>query len=266
LAPSIRAGRHGTPDAMDSHAGDKRRSEMHGAALEIFEGLAASYERVVDVATLVQDRYWKRWVYENAGVKSGDLVLDIGCGTCLFEERLDRCRCNVVGLDLTERMIRIGMSKEIPGVEGLVHGDAESLPFPDGIFDVVVSCYVPKYVDVARFVKEASRVMKDGGRIALYDFVRPNGLLSPFLRLYIGGVLPVVGRLLEFTKNETAITFKNLPRIINKTTWDKGIAEAFECECVRTRAFKALSHGVVGAYSGTKTDPRGPMSDARSPS
>jgi len=256
-APSIRASRDGTLDAMVDHARDKPGSEMHEAALEIFEGLATSYERVLDVATLAQDRYWKRWVYENAEVKSGDLVLDVGCGTCLLEEQLDRCGCNLVGLDLTERMIRIGRSKEIPGVVGLVHGDAESLPFPDGIFDVVVSCYVPKYVDVTRFVKEASRVLKIGGRIALYDFVRPNGLLSPFLRLYIGGVLPIVGQLLEFTRSEASITFKNLPRIIDGTTWDKGIAEAFERESVRRRTFKALSRGVVGAYSGTKTDPRG---------
>ena len=227
---------------------------MHGTALEIFGGLAASYERVLGAATLAQDRYWKRWVYENAGVKSGEFVLDIGCGTCLFEERLDRCRCNVVGLDLTERMIRIGMSKRITSVEGLICGDAESLPFPDAVFDVVISCYVPKYVDVVRFAKDVSRVLKKGGRVALYDFVRPKGPSSPFLRLYIGGLLPIVGRLLGFAGSETATTFKNLPQIIGKTTWDKEIAQAFECESVRTRVFEALSHGVVGAYSGIKTD------------
>lgn len=238
---------------MDESAMRPRSAEMHATALEIFGGLAASYERVVDVATLAQDRYWKRWVCDHVGVKSGERVLDIGCGTCLLEEQLDRYGCSVVGLDLTERMVRIGNSKRIASVEGLVHGDAESLPFPDGMFDAVVSCYVPKYVDVTKFAKEASRVLKTGGRIALYDFVHPRGPLSPILRLYIQGALPVVGHVLEFTGSETASTFRNLPRIIDETTWDEGIAEAFERHGVSRRAYRALCHGVVRAFSGTKS-------------
>ncbi len=238
---------------MDGAAEHGRSEEMHAAALEIFGGLATSYETVLNVATLAQDRYWKRWAYENAGVKPGERVLDIGSGTCLLEDKLDRVGCSMVGVDLTEEMIRIGLSKRISSVEGLVQGDAESLPFPDGTFDAVVSCYVPKYVDIARFASESSRVLKEGGRVALYDFVRPRGPYSPFLKLYIGGVLPAVGRFLEFAKSEAATTFKNLPCIIDQTRWDESIAEAFEREGVQRRTLRTLSHGAVGAYFGAKT-------------
>jgi len=225
---------------------------MHGAALEIFGGLAKSYERVLQLATLAQDRHWKRWVYDRAGVKPGERVLDIGCGTCLLEEKLDRSGCHFVGLDLTEQMVRIGASKRLGSIEGLLLGDAESLPFPKDTFDVVVSCYVPKYVDVTRFADEASRVLRTGGRIALYDFVRPRGRLSPFLKVYIQGVLPIVGCLLGLARSKSAITFKNLPRIIDEAEWNENVQEAFESEGIRTEICKTLSHGVVCAYSGKK--------------
>ncbi len=230
----------------------KRSLDLHDAALEIFGGLAQTYERTLDIATLAQDRYWKRWVCESAGLKRGERVLDVGCGTCLLEKQLDRYGCSVVGVDLTERMIRLGASKSIPSVEGLIQGDAESLPFPDGVFDVVISCYVVKYVDIARFAKEASRVLKSGGRVVLYDFVRPRGPYSPLLKLYIEVALPIVGRLLTIAGSEAATTFRNLPRIIDETAWDGRTEEAFEGEGVSARTFGALSHGVVWAYSGSK--------------
>ncbi len=141
---------------------------IQGTALEIFGGLASSYERALDLATMTQDRYWKCWVVENASIRAGDRVLDIGCGTCLLEERLEDTGCMVVGLDLTEQMIRIGQSKNLVCLEGLLVGDAEALPFPDGTFDAVVCCYVPKYVDRARFAREVARVLRAGGKVVSY--------------------------------------------------------------------------------------------------
>jgi len=221
-------------------------------ALEIFGRLASTYERVLDVATLYQDRHWKRWVYDNAGTKAGDRLLDVGCGTCLLEESMEGRKCRVVGLDLTEQMIRIGQSKGIASVEALLVGDAEFLPFADDAFDVVVSCYVPKYVTLAKFAEEVSRVLRPGGRVALYDFVRPRGLLSPFLRLYIHGALRIAGQIVELVGSEAAPTLWNLPRIVEGARWNEGIAEAFRGKGVRTLTNRTFSGGIVGAFSGMK--------------
>jgi demethylmenaquinone methyltransferase/2-methoxy-6-polyprenyl-1,4-benzoquinol methylase len=227
---------------------------MQGTALEIFGGLASSYERALDVATLGQDRYWKRWVNDNADIRASERVLDVGCGTCLLEELVEGRGCRVVGLDLTERMIRIAQSKRVACVEALLVGDAESLPFPDDAFDVVLSCYVSKYVDLGRFAEEVARVLRPGGRVVLYDFVRPSGPLSPLLRLYIHGALRIAGYLLRLVGSETALTLRNLPRIVEGARWNEGIAAAFGGEGVQTLTCKTLSRGVVGAFSGRKAD------------
>ncbi|MGP8124716.1 MAG: class I SAM-dependent methyltransferase [Nitrososphaerales archaeon] len=230
---------------------------IQGTALEIFGGLASSYERALDLATMTQDRYWKCWVVENASIRAGDRVLDIGCGTCLLEERLEDTGCMVVGLDLTEQMIRIGQSKNLVCLEGLLVGDAEALPFPDGTFDAVVCCYVPKYVDRARFAREVARVLRAGGKVVSYDFVRPAGPFSLLLRLYLHGAMPITAYLLGLVGSEAATTFRNLPRIVEGARWSEGIAEIFGVEGVQTLVSKTLSGGVVGVFSGVK-EPKQP--------
>ncbi len=225
---------------------------MKDTALQLFEGLAASYERALDAATLLQDRYWKRWVADRARVSSADRVLDVGCGTLLLEERLSGRWNHITGLDLTEEMIRIGQSKRLENVELLVNGDAEMLPLADESFDVVVSCYVVKYVDTAKFVSELARVTKQRGRVVVYDFVRPRGATFLILELYLHGALRVGGLFLRLAGKKTAFTFSNLGRIVDSATWDMRFGLLMERVGFEKKEFELLSGGVVAAYYGTK--------------
>ncbi|WP_207485480.1 methyltransferase domain-containing protein [Arenibaculum pallidiluteum] len=74
---------------------------------------------------------------------------------------------NATMLTLTERRAaRDGLLDRLD----LREGDAEALPFPDGVFDFVGSAQVFEYVpDVARAVAEAFRVLRPGARAALLD-------------------------------------------------------------------------------------------------
>lgn len=189
-------------------------------ALKIFRGLSASYDPVLDYGTLMQDRRWKAWVARNARLTSGSKVLDIGCGTCILEERLRR-DCLVVGLDLTEEMLRIAQARHPRTVDSLLRSDGEKLPFRDGVFDAVVSCYVVKYCETRILASEMARVLRPGGRLALYDFVRPRGSTWPFNAIYTYGGLRLFGRLLEVKGSSSAYTFAALPRIIASSRWEE---------------------------------------------
>lgn len=225
---------------------------LKSTALQLFERLAGSYDRAVDYATFFQDRYWKKWVAKQMPGRDADLVLDLGCGTLLMEERLAHWSCRFVGLDLTERMVRIGRSKELGNVSLLVNGDAEYLPFPDKAFDSVISCYVAKYVNVFKFSSELARVTKPGGAAVLYDFARPRGALAPFIDLYIQWGLRTAGVLLELARKEAAFTFTTLPGIIEETEWDLEIVRAMEGAGFETSDVRRMTAGVVFAYSGRK--------------
>jgi len=189
-------------------------------ALKIFRGLSASYDPVLDYGTLMQDRRWKAWVARKARLTRGSKVLDIGCGTCILEGRLRR-DCLVVGVDLTEEMLRIAQARRPQTVDSLLRSDGEKLPFRDGIFDAVVSCYVVKYCETRILASEMARVLKLGGRLALYDFVRPRGSTWPFNAIYTYGGLRLFGKLLEVKGSSSAYTFAALPRIIAGSRWEE---------------------------------------------
>lgn len=158
-----------------------------------------------------------------------------------------------VGLDLSREMIQVGRSKELGNVALVVNGDAEALPFPEGAFGSVVSCYVAKYVRLPAFAAELARVTKEGGTAALYDFAKPRGVLAPFLELYIQAGLRGVGSLLKLARRSSAYTYSNLPAIIEGSTWDCGIVRAMEGAGFQTLTTDRLTGGVVFAYAGRKT-------------
>ena len=119
---------------------------------------------------------WGRALY--AAVASGaDLagadVLEVGCGrgggaAFVMESLGPR---SVTGVDLATTAIRRCRARYgRPGLTFRV-GDAERLPFPDGRFDVVISVESTHcYPDVPRFLAEARRVLRPGGRLLLADF------------------------------------------------------------------------------------------------
>jgi demethylmenaquinone methyltransferase / 2-methoxy-6-polyprenyl-1,4-benzoquinol methylase len=226
---------------------------MKATSSILFAGLARSYERALDYATLFQDRRWKSWAIQKLEAGADDVVLDVGSGTLVLEERLAGKGCSFVALDLAPEMIRVGQRKKMGNVSLMLNADAEFLPFGDGTFDSVVSCYVPKYVDVGRFAKELARVTRPGGTAVLYDFAKPVGPLAPLIELYIQGGLRVAGFALDLLGRDEAFTFRNLPWIVDRTSWDREIEGAMEQSGFESVAAERLTGGVVFAYCGRRS-------------
>ena len=223
-----------------------------GMAIRLFQGLASSYDRTADWATLFQDRYWKEWVMKRFPDSNGGLALDLGCGTLLLEGRLAGNKGRFIGLDLSKHMLRAGGTKALPNVALLTRGDAERLPFPDQSFEVVVSCYVAKYVNKIRFADEIARVARPGGVVLVYDFIRPRGLAAPFLEFYVRAGLGVFGFLLSRQRRDSAFAFQNLPRIVDDAVWARGFVEAMEQRGIQTVETEKLTGGIVFAFCGRK--------------
>jgi SAM-dependent methyltransferase len=112
-------------------------------------------------------------------------VLDVGCG---FGGTLDMLRRRagrgrLAGVNIDERQLRQGRDLLVADDEaardlGLVVGDGCRLPLADACFDhvVAVEC-VFHFPSRKRFVREAARVLRPGGTLALTDFLsRPGGL------------------------------------------------------------------------------------------
>ena len=112
---------------------------------------------------------WTPIVADAAGIKSGQRVLDVACGTgVLAREAAGRVggAGSVTGLDRNEGML--AMARRVaPAVEWKA-GRAEQLPFPDASFDAVVSQFgLMFFDDRVQALREMRRVLKPGGRLAV---------------------------------------------------------------------------------------------------
>lgn len=93
-------------------------------------------------------------------------ALDVGCGTGMSTLALKEIAARVVGLDASAEMV--AHAPEGVGVEFCV-GDAARLPFAAGAFDLLTVCQVFHWLDRARFMAEARRVLRAGGWMVVYD-------------------------------------------------------------------------------------------------
>jgi SAM-dependent methyltransferase len=112
---------------------------------------------------------------ELARVTSDDRVLDAGSGiggTARF--LAGQYDCTVTAIDLTEEYCETARwLNGLVGLDGKIsvrQGDVTNLPFGDAAFDVVVSQHVQMNVaGKARLYAEARRVLRPGGRLAIWD-------------------------------------------------------------------------------------------------
>jgi len=105
----------------------------------------------------------------HAKVKRGDGVLDVACGTGVVSVTAARIGAKVTALDLTPELLqRARENARISQVQVDFHeGDAESLPFGDSSFDVVLSQFGHIFAPRPEVVTaEMLRVLKPGGTIA----------------------------------------------------------------------------------------------------
>jgi O-methyltransferase len=103
----------------------------------------------------------------------GKRVLDVGCGRGGNAAALSRYfgAAEVVGLDLSAPAITLARRAIDDPRVTFVIGDALSLPFAEGRFDVITNIESAQhYPDKNRFFNEARRVLAPGGHFCITDF------------------------------------------------------------------------------------------------
>jgi SAM-dependent methyltransferase len=146
-----------------------------------------------DYASVAERELWPlgQRVVERVGIRAGERVLDVACGTGNAAIRAASGGGRVTGVDLTPELFETGRRLATDaGVEvEWVEGDAEALPFDDESFDVVVSIvgamFAPRHEVAAR---ELVRMLRPGGRLALLNWAEGSSIAAGFQA--VGRYLP----------------------------------------------------------------------------
>ncbi|MHB0877100.1 MAG: class I SAM-dependent methyltransferase [Anaerolineae bacterium] len=102
-------------------------------------------------------------------------VLEVGCGTGHFTRRFACRGLRAAGLDASPAMLAVAVERQ--GGPAYVRGWAESLPFPDGSFDVVAFVTSLEFLaDQAAAFREARRVGRLGVLLGVLNLASPLGL------------------------------------------------------------------------------------------
>jgi demethylmenaquinone methyltransferase/2-methoxy-6-polyprenyl-1,4-benzoquinol methylase len=220
----------------------------------MFGRIASRYDLVNTLMTFGRDRAWQRRVIHRAQPPPGSRLLDVGCGTGGLAHAALRFdpRLQVTAVDFTLEMMRVGRASADVSVPSPVWcgADALALPFPDAVFDAVISGYLLRNVtDIRQALAEQVRVAKPGGRIVGLDTAPPpDDWRRPWILLYLMRVVPLVGRWVSGDRH----AYRYLPASTRAFKRPAQIAALMREAGLVQVAWEALMFDTVMIVSGTK--------------
>ena len=203
----------------------------------LFATIADRYDFITIALSFGLDRRWKTRLVNLASPAAGARALDLATGTGDIAFALAARGADVVGLDITHRMLVLARAKRR---EKFVVGDMMALPFPPRSFDIVTTGYGLRNVpSLTIAVDEIQRVLRPGGQLVSLDFNRPSNAV---VRAAFLAYLTLVGAALGWILHRDPDTYRYIPASILQYSDAAAVARLLEA-----RGFaRATYHPILG--------------------
>ncbi|PYQ76954.1 MAG: bifunctional demethylmenaquinone methyltransferase/2-methoxy-6-polyprenyl-1,4-benzoquinol methylase [Acidobacteria bacterium] len=203
----------------------------------LFATIADRYDFTTIALSFGLDRRWKTRLVNLASPAAGARALDLATGTGDIAFALAARGADVVGLDITHRMLVLARAKRR---EKFVVGDMMALPFPPRSFDIVTTGYGLRNVpSLTIAVDEIQRVLRPGGQLVSLDFNRPSNAV---VRAAFLAYLTLVGAALGWILHRDPDTYRYIPASILQYSDAAAVARLLEA-----RGFvRATYHPILG--------------------
>lgn len=169
-----------------------------------------------------------------AQLNAGEIVLDLGAGggiDVLLSAKRVGPTGKAFGLDMTDEMLALANeNKRKAGAENVefLKGEIENIPLPDNSVDVIISnCVINLSADKDRVFREAFRVLKPGGRIAVSDVVT-HGAIPDEIRQKVLLWVGCIAGALEENEYRSKLTAAGFEQIALEPTRVYRVAHARE--------------------------------------
>lgn len=250
---------HSGPEGRAPDDGSDASPEP-GKIKKMFDGIAASYDRMNDLMTGGLHHRWREMGAMLAQVEPGDSVLDVCCGTGDFAFELKRAvgpEGRVVGVDVSEEMLEIAREKS--GRNQLYvefrEGDLLHLPFPDGGLDhegtslgfdaCTVGFGIRNVSDVVRAFSEMRRVCRPGAKVVCLEITQSHiPGFKQFYQLWFDRAVPVLGRVVS--RDKDAYTY--LPESVKRFPDPKVLKTQMELAGLRNVRYELLAGGIIAIH------------------
>lgn len=242
------------PELANPHAAADKAAKVRG----MFSAIAPSYDLNNRLHSLWLDQHWRRTAISLAGVKPGDQVLDVACGTGdLTAKFAQTAAAGVMGVDFTPAMLDVARRKATelpPRVSAKIRyeeGDAQHLRFTDASFDVASIAFgIRNVANPAQALHEFYRTLRTGGRLIILEFGQPtNPLMRWVNNWYCGGIMPRTATLIS---GDTSGAYKYLPASVGTFWTPAAMREALAAAGFTNISATLMTLGVAVCYRAEK--------------
>lgn len=218
----------------------------------MFGRIARRYDLMNRLMTFGRDQTWRRFVVQKTALSPTGQLLDIAAGTgdIAFEVRRQFPAAHVIAADFALPMMQVGQTRRYGNQIEWLGANALSLPFPDNIFDAIVSGFLLRNVpDIDHTLGEQWRVLKPGGRVVTLDTTPPPATpLRPFINFHLKYIIPLLGRLISGDR----IAYRYLPASTLAFKTPEELQNRFRQAGFQEVYFRTFMLGTIAVHWGHK--------------